>query len=516
MSRNVHAHGFLLVLLLLAGCSSGGSGRPGSQGAPPRAPAAASASPVPVVDGLATTATRLWSTPLDVLQAPVAAGEVLVAPVAARGDEVDVVALDRENGSVLWRRPLMVVDASIGAYVGALVHTAADGATYVVMQQAPTGRALRPGAALPYLAVDPATGDVVARTRPVVAQFGAPACDDGTDACLRISPADRFAETRWSLGDWTLRPEKDPLPTGANALVPESDVYTIAGPVRGYQAAKAVGRVGPSSWRLPEGRITGDRRWLVDDESGLVDEEAGVVVVQLLSGTSDAVLRRYERGAVVRFGLRDRRTVGLDLVTGEVRWRHRGADIRCLDLSRYELPVRCAFEGVRSYQEDREPRLESERGWLEGYDPRSGETTWRQELGAGAVHTLVLDILHLDAAVDRVLDADDLSIVPAPEGRRLLSLVDGSSRAVRRDEVLLCSASEAFRHRFDTDGADVPGFGDQRARRFVAPCTPAGKPLPAGAMDRLGADGLLTGAVDAGDGVRVVAAKHAVVAYRTS
>lgn len=516
MSRNLHVHGLLLAVVLLAGCSSGGSGGPGAEGAPPPAPAASSASPAPVVDGLATTATRLWSTPLDVLQAPIAAGDVLVVPVAARGDEADVVALAREDGAVLWRRPLMVVDASIGAYLGDLVHAAADGSTYVVMQQAPTGRALRPGAALPYLAVDPATGDVIARTRPVVAQFGAPACDDGIDACLRISPSDRFEETRWRLGEWTLRPEKDPLPAGANPLVPESDVYTVAGPVRGYHAAKAVGRVGPSSWRLPEGRLTGDRRWLVDDESGLVDEEAGVAVVQLLESTDDAVVRRYHRGAVVRFDLARRRTVGVDLATGEVRWRHSGADIRCLDLSRTEVPVRCAFTGKRSYQEDRDPRMESAHGWLEGYDPRSGETTWRQEMGAGAVHTLVLDILDMDAAVDRVLDADDLAVVPTPEGRRLLSLVDGSSRAVRRDEVLLCSAIDEFRHRFDTDGADVPGFGDQRGRRFVAPCTSAGVLLRAGAMDRLGADGVLTGAVDAGDGVRVLAAKHAVMAYRTS
>jgi outer membrane protein assembly factor BamB len=510
----VRTLGILFVLVLLAGCSSEAEGS-GADREPP-ASAASSASPASVVEGLATSATRMWSTRLDALQDPVAAGDVLVVPVAARGDEIDVVALDREDGEVLWRRPLMVVDASIGAYLGDLVHTSAAGSTYVVMQQAPTGRELRPGLALPYLALDPRTGEVVARTRPVVAQFGSPPCDDGIDACLRFTPDDRFAETRWRLGSWTLRPEKEPLPAGTNALAPDSDVYTVYGPVRNYAVAKAVGRVGPPSWRVPHLRITGSRRWLVDDEVGLVDEEAGVAVVQLLETTDDAVVRRYERGAVVRFDLARRRTAGLDLDTGEVLWRHDGADIRCLELSRYDVPVRCAFTGKRSYQQDRDPRLESPRGWLEGYDPRSGETTWRQELSGRAVRTLVLDINRLDASVDRVLDADDLAVLPTPDGPRLLSLVDGSTREVPADEVLLCSTTIPFRHRCDTDGTGVVGFGDERERRVVKSCSPSGEALGVGSVGRLGADALLTGGVDAGDGVRVFATKHAITAYRLS
>ena len=384
------------------------------------------------------------------------------------------------------------------------------------MATAPTGRELRPGSALPYLALDPRTGEVVARTLPVVAQFGSPPCDDGIDACLRITPDDRFADTRWCLGSWTLRPEKEPLPPGTNALAPESDVYTVYGPVRHYAVAKAVGRIGEQSWRVPHGRITGSRRWLLDDNVGLVDEQAGAAVVQLLDTPAEADVRRYERGAVVRFDLARRRTAGLDLETGEVLWRHQGADIRCLELSRYEVPVRCAFTGKRSYQQDRDPRLESARGWLEGYDPRSGETTWRQELSARAVHTLVLDILRMDAAVDRVLDADDLAVVPTPDGPRLLSLVDGSSRQVRADEVLLCSATAPFRHRFDTDGTGVVGCGEERARHVVEPCSAAGKARRAGAMARLGVDALLTGGVDAGEGVRAFATTHAITAYRLS
>ncbi|MDT0185314.1 PQQ-binding-like beta-propeller repeat protein [Microbacterium sp. ARD31] len=509
----MRALGILVVLVLLSGCSGAATDR--GDGAPTPADGTSATAPATVLDAAPTTATPAWSTRLDVLQAPVAAGDVLVVAVAARGDEIDVVALDREDGAILWRRPLMVVGASIGAYLGDLVHESADGETYVVMQQARTGRALRPEAALPYLALDPRTGKVLARTRPVVAQFGAPACDDGLDVCLRISQDDRFEETRWVLGSWRLRPEKERLPAGTNALVAGSDVYTVDGPVRQYAVAKAVGRVGRSSWRVPHGRITGSRRWLVDDQTGFVDDEAGVAVVQLLPTTEDAVVRRYQRGAVVRFDLAQRRTAGLDLETGKVLWRHRGADIRCLELTRTELPVRCAFSGQRSYQQDRDPRLVSARGWLEGYDPRTGETTWRQELGVHAVRTLVLDILRMDARGDRVVDADDVAVIPTADGPKLLSLVDGSALPLAAREPVVCSVTVPFRHRFDTDGTGVVlGFRETRERRFVEPCPATGKALDRSAMDRLGAAALLTGAVDARDGMRVLASRHAVHAYR--
>ncbi|MDR7252284.1 outer membrane protein assembly factor BamB [Nocardioides sp. BE266] len=507
------ALGILVVLVLVSGCSGGTADRGGGARSQPDAAAASEATSV--IDAAPTNARRVWSARLDALQAPVAAGDVVVVPVAARGDEIDVVALDRADGAVLWRRPLMVVDASVGAYLGDLVHESEDGETYVVMQQAGTGRQLRPGARLPYLAVDPRSGKVLARTRPVVAQFGAPACDDGLDVCLRISADDRFEETRWVMGSWELRPEKDRLPAGTNALAPGSDVYTVYGPVQQYAVAKAIGRAGPTSWRVPQGRITGSRTWLVDDDSGFVDEEAGVAVVQLLPLTDDADVRRYERGEVVRLDLAHRRTAGLDLETGKVLWRHRGADIRCLDLTRWEVPVRCSFSGKRSYQEDRDPRLVSAHGWIEGYDPRTGETTWRQELGARAVHTLVLDILTMDAQVDRVVDADDLAIVPTPDGTRLVSLVDGSSREVDAAEPLLCEATTPFRHRFD-DSTGVVGFGDDRKRSFVEPCLASGKSLGRSAMDRLGVAALLTGGVDVGEGMRVLASRHAVQGYQLS
>lgn len=140
------ALGILVVLVLLSGCSGGTADRGG--GAPKPASDTSATAAASVLEAAPTTATRAWSTRLDVLQAPVAAGDVVVAAVAARGDEIDVVALDRADGAILWRRPLMVVDASVGAYLGDLVHESADGETYVVMQQAGTGRRLRPGAEL--------------------------------------------------------------------------------------------------------------------------------------------------------------------------------------------------------------------------------------------------------------------------------------------------------------------------------------------------------------------------------
>ena len=193
-------------------------------------------------------------------------------------------------------------------------------------------------------------------------------------------------------------------------------------------------------------------------------------------------------------------------------WRHRGADIRCLELTRTEVPVRCAFSGSRVYREGADPRLVSGRGFLEGFDPRTGETTWRQELGRAAVRTLTLDILELDAEVDRIIDADELVVVPTPSGPRLLSLVDGSSRPVDPGETLLCRETVPYRHRLDTEDAGVGGFGDKRARQVASPCSPDAKATG----ERPGATALLTGGVDAGEGVHVVVRRGAVEGYTLS
>lgn len=501
--------GITLALVLLAGCTAGDGGS--DEPTPP--PTSSRETPTSVADGLPTDATRVWSRKLEVLGEPTPAGDVLVAVAAARGDELDVVALDREDGTVRWRRPLMVLDSTVGAYVGELVHESADGDAYVVMQEAPTGGALRAGLSLPYLALDPATGEELARTRPVTAQFGAPACDDGIDACLRITPDERFEETRWVLGSWKLRPERGGLPAGANSVVEGSDVYLISGTVRQYRAATAVGRPGSDAWRRPQARVTGSKRWLLDDTTAMVDEEAGVAVLQLLGTPQQKALDAYERGRTVRLDQTERRTVGVDLESGEILWRHDGADIRCLELTRSDLPVRCAFTGSRAYQEDREPRLERSRGFLEGYDPSTGETTWRQELDRAAVSALTLEMNEMDAAVDAIEDADDLVVVATPEGHLLLSLRDGSTREVSDDEPLLCSTAVPYRHRFDTVASGVvDGFGETRARTVLRPCDATGKD----SGGRPEATALLTGGVDAGEGLVVIARRGTVDAYLLS
>ena len=346
-----------------------------------------------------------------------------------------------------------------------------------------------------------------------MAQFGAPTCADGKDVCLRIS-RDRFTETRWVLGSWELRPERDRLPEGANILAEGTDIYTVYGPVDGYAVARALGRVGRGGWRVPYERVTGSERWLLLDDGGLVDEEAGVVVVELGRRTPEALVRRYEAGRTVRLDQSTRRTVGVGIADGRVVWRHRGADFTCLELTRLEVPVRCAFEGHRLVREAwTEPRLDRGRAFLEGYDPSTGRTTWRHRLGSRATRTLLLHARHIDAAIDRIADAEAMAVVPTSEGPRLVSLVDGSAARLAPSEALLCERDVPYRHRFDTSvDSGVIGFGDTRSRFLREPCDVRGRVTTA----PVGAAGLLTGATDAGAGVWVYAGPESVEAYRVS
>jgi hypothetical protein len=295
-----------------------------------------------------------------------------------------------------------------------------------------------------------------------------------------------------------------------------SDVSTVDGTVDGYAVARAMGRAGPDGWRVGHRRVTGSEGWLLREEGGLVDEEAGVAVVALAATTPAALVRRYESGRTVRVDLARTRTAGVDVATGRVLWRHGGADFGCLELARQDLPVRCALEGDRLVRKSwDESRLAGARAFLEGYDVETGETTWRHELDRRATRILALRLNEMDIAIDRIADADELVVVPTRDGARLVSLVDGSSRPVAVDgeeDTVLCTREIDWRHRFDTSGASgVVGFGDERTRFVRTPCDSRGKARPGGSP---GVAGIVTGGVDAGDGIWSWATGDSIEGYR--
>lgn len=498
-----------LSLVLLAGCS-GGSAAPEPTDAPLAATSGADVQDT-AVDLLPTEATHAWTYRARAHANPLVAGDTLVVVVEARTDELDVVGLDRATGEERWRSPFLTTGKAAGLFLGDLVYESAGGEPYVVFQLAPRGDALAAGRPQPYVALDPATGREVARTRPLRTSYGPVVCDDGRDVCLRVGGESVFSETRWVLGRWRLRREEDRLPDSANTLVEGSEVFAVSGTYDGYVGATAVGRTGRDGWRVPARRVLPGTSWLLSDEEAVVDEESGIVVVQASRLASAQVQRRYDEGRAVALGPGWRQTIGIDAGSGDVLWRHRGSSLACLDLHRPDVAVRCTLSGAVVQRTDwDEPRLRGVSMTVEGFNPRTGETTWSHGLDRRAARTLVLHVRDLDARLDEIADdGRDLLVAPTSGGRSLVSLLDGSSRRLRAKDTLLCRAKVRTTYALDT-GAMGP-FGSGERFRFVRrPCRPDGTSTDG----RVGAAGLMTGAQDVGDRYWSYATRDAVVTYR--
>ena len=499
----MRALGAVVLAVLLTACTSEAD-RPTGE-APPEEPSAATPT---ASSALPTQAERLWSAPLRAMGPPVPAGDSLVVVVQARGDELDIVSLDGESGEVQWREPFRATPNTAGVWLGHLVYTSAAGDPYVVHQLPAKGAGVadRP---TPYVARDPGTGEVVARTRPLRTAFGATRCADGHDVCLRVGP-ETFDDTRWVLGSWELRREPE-LPAGAGTLGPEGPVYAVRGSDRGYSAITALGRAGPDGWRRPATAYLEGEAWHLTANTGWYDEESGVAVVAATHEVPQGALDRYQAGEPVALDQSTRRTLGIDGSTGRLLWQRDGADFRCLELTSPGVRVRCAVEGEVVHREGREePRTRRISMSLEGFDPGTGEPTWSYELAPRVAARVVLDQDELDARVDRILDGETAMVLPGRDGWSVVSLTDGETRAVTDDEAVLCLATVPFTYALDVPGESV--FDEERERRVAEPCGVDGRT----SRRPLGAAGLLAGGVDLGDGVRAVALADRVEAYRLS
>ena len=504
--------GTLLLIVVLSACSGASDPPVGAEPADETASTAEAEAEPPVVETLPTGATRAWSVKLRAFSNPVAAGNTLVVVVTAREDELDIVGLDRATGKQRWRSPFLTTGNRDGVWLGDLVHESADGEQFVVFQRPPDGAAPTPGAAAPYVALDPATGEEVARTRPVRTSYGPVRCDDDHDICLRLDTA-RGGDTRWVLGEWRLVPEGADLPDDAGWVDQSVGLYVEAREVGGITSTIAVGRTDGTPWRVTARSLGAKGGWRLYDGDALVDEEAGVAVMQLQRPATEVEERRFDSGRTVVLEQSRRRTIGIDLETGRRVWRHDGADFTCLEMTRSEIPVRCGYDGgVASRSSWKEPRLRGTTGSVEGYDVSTGRTTWAHRVSRRAVEVLLLGERVLDPQLDVFADGEDLIVVPTRDGDALVSLLDGSSRKLRRSETLLCTVKVLTPYALDVRNTyDYPGT-EQRVRHTRRPCDTRGQDSDA----RLGTTALLTGAEDVGEGMWAFAGFDTVEAWRVS
>jgi hypothetical protein len=489
----------LLVGCLVTGCSDGPDrGVDGSSAGS----SAAGGSAAREIDRLPTGQVRVaWQRRVRPILQPTVVRDVVVTVVRTHGDRLEIVGLDLVDGRQRWRFDYYTPDETRSPYSWPPVFASTSGRQYAVFQTAARGAPYRPGERRPYLAVDPATGRVVARTRPMVGAW-APVTSDGSsepadspDVCLQVG---RGTKLRWDLDDFTVHPFPDPHSAGKDG------VYYVLG--TDTQGIGVIGRDAPGhpSWRRRVRSLIG-AHWVADYPPYVGQ---GAVVLSTSPLPSPSQERRFRRGDRVRIDRGSSRTVGLDLDTGEVLWTHHGSELRCPAV--VDAPIRCAFTGELIHQKSwHRPRPRHLRLAVEGFDPHTGETTWSTALSRAAARDKVQQLLADDSRPDRdLVMGPEFGWLPASSGLEVVAWRDGSSRQIPKDAVALCRDERRFR--YVTDSASWP----LRYTDTFRPCR-AADPASRAAGPPI-AEALAVAAARAAGGRYVVSYADRLVAYRST
>lgn len=484
MSRLVAA--VALVVMIAAGCSSGDDDEDASP----------SSSLVEREQGTSTTPAGdtgvAWTvrTPRVVAQ-PVVVGDVVVA-LGTRGRNLLLFGVSMRSGEVLWEEP-----ASPGDVVpGIAVSPAVIGDTVVFFRPDRRARLLARLVALD------GTGRQRWQSDPFYFESPPDRCFDDRDVCVdaRATRADESRPLRFDLDSGAMR-EETSAPEGSRPVGPKGLVDLG---VRGPEFLARL-RPGGLAWRVPLAEAFSDQHstdqgWHFEH---FPDADAYV-------GSVGAVIDVADDAASVTYDLANVATAGLDAATGRVLWKEPGTQFLCFgtaspaaeDDTNYEAfvpPVRCRYRGMATFRRDSDDAtFEGLDVVLEGFDVRTGATTWSVALGA-------LESWVYGDELPPVAGNTSL-VVRQSAGATVIDVLTGATRPVGDDEIVWCPRDEYFTYRELAD-PDDPASNERRGGRLFRTCTADGE-----STERLPRQ--IPEVVSGGDGRRlVVATPGGLVAY---
>lgn len=450
---------------------------------------------------------QLWSKKVSAITQPIVADGVAVLVTRTPRERLEISGYEAASGDRLWRRPFSQGDVTVPRSLFGHAAESSDGKGYAVYIPDPGNRPATTGP-LRITAVDVHTGKVVRRSPPVDPGFPIGICDDGKDACFDTSgSAAHFmgreyaipeGEYRWSLDSWRISKEPG-LPKGTSPIA-----------TGGFYNTGRFGDDRPNVGRYVNGKKLWERPLL-----GILGKQYGEYLAQhvvwpkyaepasqyaFTAGSGVAEPRK--RGQLLVSKVGGTETISVDERTGETLWRDQ-SDIGCFNggLEPIELVgevrLRCRMAGKVLYRPGASvvTRGEGFRVDVEGYDVRTGETVWSEQIGARAA-------MHWWEQV-RVLKSRSTVTLDTVDGPKTVRIGDGT--AVGPDDRFWCEG------RFPRYWQDDPWAG--RVRR------PGGLRLFVCSMDAKPASGVpeATSFTDefepAEDGVYVVATARGVTAY---
>jgi hypothetical protein len=408
---------------------------------------------------------EVWRTDLDleIFSGPDRTDDGMVVAYATDDDELFLLGIDAETGEERWRQA-----ASPGEVVTGIAVTPNVIGGYPVY--------FRPGDTHELFAqlvvADPATGDDVVVTDPMLFMSPPHACDD-EEVAICLSARSGYEDSRTSLmleldGDGSLEPdpgtqglpaEGRPLSTGLYDVRIDGTEYLVA--VDGEQE---LWRVEVEDAFGPGYTSDAGWAWSYDEQAdryiGLLGYDYGVDEFPFVLDLAWA------------------RTVALDGGSGEVLWAEDGVRDRCgtalstpddetLEaerdgerIRRHPVPVRCRTSGELLYEdeEDFDPTQDAVEVVLEGYEVETGETRWELALDPEEAGPL-LYALGFFSEEPLVRGAGTEVVAPNDGQRVVMDLATGDQREVAEGETFWCAApSQEFDYRVPYYIQDEPHY----------------------------------------------------------
>lgn len=488
----------LLGLAVVAGCSAHSS----SEEEPSHVARTAATEVSEASEPVAEPARRVWRTELEPIGQPVVSGSTALVIVRARGDELDMLGVSVRDGRVRWRHPYSPGATSSGYLLEPEVIKADRGAEFVVFQEAARGLGPASSTVGSTVQVFPRTGDVINRTPPMELYSPWSTCPDGRDACaegtLPAFPDSGMTVMELDLDDGGVRTGFGGFPPGSRQIG-AGGLYAT-----GDRPGERIGRVreGRVLWEVPVedifgGGFTTDGGWETH-----FDERRHLYIGHLGRVISPQERSLYDKGKTVMLDVASHhRMVAFDSRTGRLLWARAGTSDNCLEeiydgtVAPYPQAL-CHISALSANKKGSPPTLLNPEAYFEGYEPRTGDSTWTVRLsrrGEGAV---------LERDVRVVSQHSRAVVVRTDNGVMSLDSRDGSLSPIGRDEVFVCEERDSS-IRYPIDGERTGGH-----LRYI--CDRDGHRTPHVAATRAA---IRDGGVRAANGRFLLATRDGLVCY---
>ncbi len=416
-----------------------------------------SGSPVTQQRPSAQPLTEVWgSSAITPIGQPVSAGENVVV-YSTEGERLFLYGVSVADGTVRWRQEATPSAVPTGIAVTPTVHEGR------VVYYRPDASARLAGR---LVVAAPDTGADILVSGP--ARFRAPprTCDGGVDICVVAEESGGLSTTmRFSLAAGGQVANTAATPPGSRYV--GTDLLDL-----GIRPDVFAGfSDGSVRWESPIGQhfplfFSSDYGWQFR-----LYESAGVHVGSV--GRPPLL----DDGTVVHVNLAAARTVGISATDGSSRWREDATSFACQgqvtverrlpDADSEAWPVRCRYRGTARHDRASGTTAYTDLDVvIEGFDVRSGRTTWSVPLGAAETF--------LAGRRDATEVSGEEVLVQAAAGPVVVHLGDGTTRRPASEEVFWCGREpETFEYR-ETYVAQGRSTNTWRGGTLLNPCTADG------------------------------------------